>query len=239
CEAEPGIAVVRNRALEFALAGFDFLAFLDDDELASERWLAELARVQAATDADAVIGPVTPEYPPHAPAWIAGGGFFELPTFEDGAAVEMGWTGNCLIRMATVRRLGLRFNLSFGLTGGCDSLFFAELLRAGGSVRYAAHADVREPVPSKRLTARYVLFRRVRIGNTLARCDRIVTPTPRAFVRRTILSSLTILSGLLRVGPLALRGGKRGAMFAARDVAAGLGVLAGLAGVVVTEYKRR
>ena len=58
-----GIPYARNRALEMAMAADDLIAFLDDDEVPSEQWLAELLRVWREYSADVVFGPVQPFFP--------------------------------------------------------------------------------------------------------------------------------------------------------------------------------
>ena len=47
-EPEPGIVFARNRALELAKDD-DFIAFIDDDEVPAEDWLAELFSVHKVT----------------------------------------------------------------------------------------------------------------------------------------------------------------------------------------------
>ena len=48
------ISIARNACVENSTG--DFLAFIDDDETASEEWLTELLRVAESTGADAVLG---------------------------------------------------------------------------------------------------------------------------------------------------------------------------------------
>src|SRR5262245_54620814 len=55
----PGIPIARNAALDAALAcGADYIAFLDDDEVAPPHWLSGLVRAMADCRADAVQGGV-------------------------------------------------------------------------------------------------------------------------------------------------------------------------------------
>jgi succinoglycan biosynthesis protein ExoM len=55
-EPRAGVANARNAGVRAASG--QFIAFLDDDEVAQPLWLSELMRVQGATRADVVFGPV-------------------------------------------------------------------------------------------------------------------------------------------------------------------------------------
>ncbi|HTU62398.1 MAG TPA: glycosyltransferase, partial [Polyangiales bacterium] len=72
-EAERNIASARNRSV--ALARGDWIAFIDDDERAPEQWLTQLLAAAWEHSADGVLGPVEPEVPDGAPAWIRKGSF--------------------------------------------------------------------------------------------------------------------------------------------------------------------
>ena len=74
---DPGLSVVRNFALRNASENDAFLAMLDDDEVPEPGWLAELLHVQDVTNADAVVGPVSPCLPEGAPRWLKRGRFYE------------------------------------------------------------------------------------------------------------------------------------------------------------------
>lgn len=56
-EPKPGIAAARNRALTES-SSKDLLVFIDDDEIPSERWLAQLLDLQRTSGAAAIVGPV-------------------------------------------------------------------------------------------------------------------------------------------------------------------------------------
>ena len=58
-EERPGVAAVRNRALD-ETGGRDLLVFIDDDEEPEPGWLAALVELWASTGCQAVAGPVIP-----------------------------------------------------------------------------------------------------------------------------------------------------------------------------------
>ena len=77
------ISIARNACLDHASG--DFLAFIDDDETASEDWLSELLIMADTTGADAVLGPVQAVYGNAAPAWMRRGDFHStLPVWVAG-----------------------------------------------------------------------------------------------------------------------------------------------------------
>jgi succinoglycan biosynthesis protein ExoM len=236
--AEPGLSAVRNAALELAMLGYDLLAMIDDDEVPHERWLEELLRVQRATGADAVIGPVPAVIPADAPRWIRGGRFFALPTFRDGEPITTGYSGNCLLRTATIARHGLSFDATFNFAGGEDLLFFRQLLAASGKMAYAAGAVAEEPVPPQRLRASYILSLNFRRGNTLALIDRVMGRGTQVRILRAAKAASRIGVGMAMLLPLSMARGRCGAMEALTHIARGAGSFAGLAGHTYDAYSR-
>ncbi len=115
--AEPGLSSVRNFALTYANGRCALLAMIDDDEAPQPQWLAELLRVREATGADAVVGPVPHLLPSEAPRWLREGPFFDLPVYADQESMTDGYSGNCLLSVDAVARLGLRFDPGAELRG--------------------------------------------------------------------------------------------------------------------------
>jgi succinoglycan biosynthesis protein ExoM len=174
-EPRRGISFARNAALDHARAVADFLAFIDDDEVPTPGWIAELLRVQRATGAGAVVGPVVPRFAVPAPAWAVeegfyaclGGGLNDGPEPADGEPARVCSSANALIRTALVGGSdGLRFDEGLALTGGEDTLLFAQMRAAGQAVVYARAAIVHETVPASRLRVGWLLRRWYRTGNT-------------------------------------------------------------------------
>ncbi|TIX87913.1 glycosyltransferase family 2 protein [Rhizobium sp. P44RR-XXIV] len=161
------ISIARNACLDNA-AG-DFVAFIDDDETASEDWLAELLVMADTTGADAVLGPVQASYASTAPAWMRNGDFHStLPVWVAGE-IRTGYTCNVLLRRSAPSLVGRRFNIALGRTGGEDTEFFTHMHNAGGRIAFAADALIHEPVPGKRATVSWLAKRRFRMGQTHGR----------------------------------------------------------------------
>jgi succinoglycan biosynthesis protein ExoM len=148
---EPGIPIARNAAVEAALrAGADYIAFLDDDEVAPEHWLMALADALYASGADAVQGGVrqrpATEAPDAARSRASPRGRF---TWEASTSLA---TCNVLFKAWLVAPpLGLRFDEAMRYTGGSDREFFLRARKRGGARLARVHGvDVLEDLHEER-----------------------------------------------------------------------------------------
>src|SRR6185312_6094783 len=91
------IALTRNTAIAHATG--DFIAFIDDDEWPTPRWLLTLFTVCRDYGVDGVLGPVKPHFAEQPPAWIATGKFYDRPSYPTGLVIDWrkGRTGNVLL----------------------------------------------------------------------------------------------------------------------------------------------
>ncbi|MBB5533974.1 glycosyltransferase [Rhizobium giardinii] len=161
------ISIARNACLDNA-AG-DFLAFIDDDETASEDWIIRLMETAEATEADVVLGPVQAIYGEDAPRWMRRGDFHSTFPVWVGDRIITGYTCNALLRLAAPSLAGRRFSLALGRSGGEDTEFFTQMHRMGGKIAYAPAAWVQEPVPAKRAAFSWLAKRKFRFGQTHGR----------------------------------------------------------------------
>lgn len=162
-EPTQGISHARNRSV--AMAHSELIAFVDDDECASPRWLAALLRTMHDCAADAVLGPVIPDFPPGSKVWAKSSRLFERPRYETGTAITSGdgRTGNALVRSAWVkRRAPESFSLALSSSGGEDHDFFCWMEMHGARLYWCDDGSVSERVPLERQRVRYVLMRRLR-----------------------------------------------------------------------------
>lgn len=158
------ISIARNACLEHSAA--TLVAFIDDDEIASERWLSELVQTMRTTSADVVLGPVQALYAPDAPKWMAEQGLHSTFPVVSNDVIKTGYTCNVLMNMASVQVAERRFNLDRGRTGGEDTEFFTAVFAEGGAIAYAPHAWVQEDVPEARARFSWLVKRRIRVGKT-------------------------------------------------------------------------
>jgi glycosyltransferase involved in cell wall biosynthesis len=235
-EPQPGIAPARNAALD-NVGGVDFICFVDDDEVPEPGWLAELIRVQTRYDADVVGGPVVPYFPQSVPDWVLRGCFFRRRRHPTGTRLSHAFTNNVLFRKGILDEMGLRFDGRWALAGCEDRHFFQRIGMSGYKIVWADEAIVTEWVPAERATARWLIRRHYRVGNStsLIESDLQSRWTIRLLLACKGLAWLVIGSGLLATSSFL---GKRGLVRALRACAYGAGLLTGLLGIRFEEYRR-
>ncbi len=209
-EPRPGLSRARNAALRKELGG-EFVAWLDDDEVADSLWLSELARAfDGRPEVVAASGAVVPaelttrtqlwfeqfgghskgrgftedEFSPH--TWSKQHPLYPLPPFGVGA--------NMAFRTEALLRLG-GFDEALGAgtpaQGSEDTKMFTDLLRAGGTVVYQPSAITRH------------FHRRDLVG--LRRQMRGYGSGLTAFYTASVLARPSTLADLIRLAPRALR----------------------------------
>src|SRR6185436_1249486 len=138
-EPRAGVANARNAGL--AAAKGEFIAFLDDDEVAQDRWLAELLRVQAETNADVVFGPVNTRlvYRPDSHRDYFEDFFSRDPDHREGLIHAYYGCGCSLIRRAALPS-AQPFSATRNEIGGEDDLLFQSMHVRGRSFAFAPTA---------------------------------------------------------------------------------------------------
>ncbi|WP_095588100.1 glycosyltransferase family 2 protein [Actibacterium ureilyticum] len=170
------ISIARNACLDHATG--DWVAFIDDDEMAAPDWLATLLRTAESSGADGVFGPAIAEYGPDAPDWMRQQDHHSNIPERRGGVVQTGHTCNAMLRWGDVPWRDARFDLARGQSGGEDTEFFFRLGQMGARFELEMNAIVTEPVAPKRLTLGWLLRRKFRMGQSYAasapgRSDRI------------------------------------------------------------------
>jgi succinoglycan biosynthesis protein ExoM len=163
------ISLTRNMTV--ALAGGEWLAFIDDDERAPPVWLSQLLDAAAQFSADGVLGPVDPVVPSTAPDWIRRGHFYEFPRMQTGTIIPPNRLrfGNVLVKADLLRGMDGPFDPSLGLTGGEDGDLLSRLVQRGARFVWCDEAIVREPVESSRLSLHWLMRRALSGGQDFAR----------------------------------------------------------------------
>lgn len=231
----PGIAAVRNCALDFAVDQHaDALIFVDDDEHVSSGWAGRLSDAQEHWDADVVCGPVVPVLEDDAPGWVRWGRFFERESGVTGGNVRWPATNNVLIRLTSPGLAeGIRFREEFSMTGGSDTDFFYNLRELGAKFVWCEEATVWESVPPERATLQWLWRRGRRLGNVSARMmsRRHSRPYVAAVASARIAASIPMAL-------FALVSRRHSLGNAAMQLPKGIGMLQALKGNLIIEYKR-
>ncbi len=238
-EPLPGLSAARN-ALVANTQG-DLIAFVDDDEVPTDRWLVELERTLTSNiDAHAVVGPVHYVFERPAPQWLVQSRLFEPMHMTDGEPPEYFATGNAMIRRDLVDSLGPLFDPFFGELGGEDHHLGLRLHEMGATILAAPNAIVDEHVPIERIDKRWAAKRLLRKGSSLALTEtRLVHGTKRLEVQLT-----HAVKGFARVGQgvvlliaaVPTRG--RGPWGGYRSILMGIGEISGALNRAVHEYRR-
>ena len=184
-EPEPGFSAARNRCVQ--LAQGDYLAFIDDDEIACDNWLAALFEAMRRYQADGVFGRGIDEFEDPKAAWM---GKLHGAGRKTGDNVPFGNDGNCLINAALLRASPAPFNPRFGQIGGQDISLFGRLYQQGHRMVYCHEAAMIHVIPAIR-TAYPALVKR-HFLNGCSRCLTYLGLTDRPHRRRFTLAGLAL-----------------------------------------------
>lgn len=236
-EPRPGVAHVRNRAVEVALQqGADRLAFLDDDEVAHAGWLAGLVAASLEHRAPIVAGPVRSVAPPAADGELLEAGLFGRTSPPTGTQLRRCATGNVLVDAQVFRSVTPWFDERLGSTGGEDTEFFGRARAAGHTIVWSREGVVDEHVEIDRYNIQYVIRRAYQSGLGRGAAGRI-NASPLGLARLLGLGSWQVVSGSVRaIG--ALPRGRLAVLRELRQALSGLGILSGLLGHRVGMYGR-
>lgn len=191
------ISIARNACLDNATG--TWIAFIDDDEVATETWLQTHFDNARAQSFDVSIGPVLAIYPDHAPQWIKDADFHTLNVSHHRPVVT-GHTSNSFFKRAHPAIKSLRFNEARGRTGGEDTQFFYECFLAGAVLGETPNAIAHEPVHENRLSLDWLVKNKFRSGITYGKViyykGSIVRRFAQACMSGLKASYLFLMSGL-------------------------------------------
>lgn len=179
-ERRRGISFARNRAVDEALrSGFDFVAFIDDDDTPERDWLEKLIQKQRETRADIVCGAIPAAVDPRWPDWLKNSPLFE----PSGAKTETKFgvpqgigSGNVLMDgrlLARLKSVGPVFSPEFALIGGSDTEFYIRAKRSGAKIVKAENSIIHRHYSAPRLTFKGLMVYALHKGNYSAHILRV------------------------------------------------------------------
>ncbi|MFX0134051.1 MAG: glycosyltransferase family 2 protein, partial [Candidatus Hodarchaeota archaeon] len=119
------ISITRNKTIEKASG--DYLLFIDDDEIASRRWVYYLLDTLKKYDADGVFGELRPEFNSQTPSWMRRRDLFYSPAQLTGEKVKFTYTGNCILKASLLKNMKEPFDIRYTVPGGEDTHLFSRL----------------------------------------------------------------------------------------------------------------
>ncbi len=175
---ERGLSQVRNALLKTAFEDLaaDAMAMVDDDERVEPEWIASLVAMQEQGNYDLVGGRVETEFEHPPPRWIEGLDVYFCTPHPPGDIPIIYGAGNVLLNR-TIHSVfaNIRFDPSFGLTGGEDSDFFFRLKAQGARFGFAPRAISHEFYHASRMTRYWASQRKYRIAsNETRRCKEYI-----------------------------------------------------------------
>jgi glycosyltransferase involved in cell wall biosynthesis len=187
-QGNSGIAAARNRGV--AESQGDWIAFFDDDQIATKDWLRRL--IESAGGVDVVGGPCRLMLHQNAEAvidstvrrllgenpYLAEERKASVPLVDPRCREAIPGTGNALVKKSLFLRVGL---FSENTVYGEDLEFFRRAEAAGALFRIAPNALVYHVIPPSRLSVTYLLPLARRGGRSQAEIDAEICGMGRAF----------------------------------------------------------
>lgn len=193
-QPQQNISLTRNKAIENATG--DFIAFIDDDEFPTKRWLLTLFEACNQFNVDGVLGPVRRYFDEKPPKWLLKSQIYERPIHPTGSVVnkEDGRTGNVLLRRRLFASGEDPFRPEF--TGGGDRDFFRRMMQKGYKFIWSAEAVAYEVVPPFRWKRTFMLRKALFRG--------AIAPRHSTFGPRILAKSLVAVPAYIFALPFAL-----------------------------------
>ena len=182
-----------------------YFLMIDDDEIATPDWLAQMVSTARHTGAEIVGGPVIRQFDVPVSKSVSQHplyGFISGPTRQ--VPVIHG-TGNCLIHRDVFAHLDpTLFDLAFNFLGGGDMDFFARCHAAGFTFWWCKEAIIHETVAAERTNPNWLMRRSVRTGSINYVIDRKRTNAPALAAKLQIKNVISLgLSLFKAIGLLA------------------------------------
>lgn len=240
CVPERGNCSAYNAGWETALAefpGMEFLAVIDDDEIANPEWAQRLLATARLLGTDFVGGPQVPVFADEAGERLRRHPVFR-PQYERTGRVPILYSsGNVLVARRVLETMPRPFlHPGFNFLGGGDSDFYARSRRAGFTFGWCAEAVVHETMPARRTEFSWLHARGLRNGAISAMIEQRAAGRPSDRLRSLAKSAALLAASPLRAARLGWQ--TRSAVIALYPVQVALGRFQAVFGGVNEQYRR-
>lgn len=212
---------------------FEWLAVIDDDEIADKDWLKNHIATAHQTNSDFVGGPQIQKFHKSAADHWHEHPVFQPHYSETGSVPILYSSGNVIISRKVLDQMPRPFlEPSFNFIGGGDSDFYRRSLEQGFTFAWCQEAPVYEDVPERRSTFSWVNARSMRNGAISAIIETRISKNR----KKTILKSFALLGASpFRAVGLAIQ--KRSAIIGLYHIQVAIGRLMAEFGVVNEQYR--
>jgi hypothetical protein len=222
---EPDAARARDRCAHVARGRW--AAFIEEDEVAHEDWIAAYVRMADEVDADGFFGPVLPRCAAGAAGALDVEGFYAAGSRPPGAtfAVAGAYTANAFVRRSLL--LSVPFDPGYARPRGAAADCVELALRRGDRFYWCDHAHVYEAVPLEQHRLGQLTLRA--LEGAAAWSHLPLAKSQRSTARQLAAAIVRIATGCARLAVACLRG-RRAAFRAWLDLWVRIGRLYGLLG---------
>lgn len=233
-EPNQGVTYARNRTVAEASKDSNFIAMLDDDEIATPQWLEALLINQQKFDAPIVRGPSLPTFheEQQVPHWIKAGNFHTPPRYKTGHKMDTAFTSNVMFSTKLLQNFqgnDSLFNHRFAHKGAEDVYLFSSLNKQGHKIIWSDDAVLYESIADERLSLRWLLNRGFWSWSCHSLIESELYPSLKTRLIRGIKGLGLITIGSISIGPSIFLGKDKVAWSLLR-VCRGMGTFAGLFG---------
>ena len=160
----PGVANVRNAALNVSEG--QFIAFLDDDQEATQNWLSSMMNQIDKDNSYAVFSRIEGRSALPHKNFLPKLAFFSRrhDNKPSGLSKKFYGCGGSLINLSLIASELMYFDPARNQTGGEDDAFFSAIQQSGGFFSWSKEALVYEDVPPHRMSKRYICQRSFAFG---------------------------------------------------------------------------
>ena len=165
-EARVGIPYARNAAVATTMRGeYEFVAFIDDDEVAPQHWLEQHLRTLSESRSNVVTGPQVPIIPAErCSSLVARAPQYSTVTHPTGSLRGAASTGNVVVHRRVFEGVTPWFDEELAPIGGSDYQFFRRAATEGFIIRWNQRSEVYESYEPDQVSWRWLVARHFRYG---------------------------------------------------------------------------